>query len=383
MQKHLWKDYFHFSRKERAALFVLLVTILLLIFLPRFFTPQVAEPQLDLVAMDSLNTKIVPRLETANAEINNTLPSTAIHLFPFNPNTITEAGLQQLGLRPKTILTLIHYREKGGQFRKPDDLRKIYGLRPEEANRLIPYVSIPSKELAATSLKSATVSLQPTIPVTSATNFQSSAPAASYTSFRKLSPGKQLIATNINTATAADWKKFPGIGEVLSKRIVAFRNKLGGFQSVSQVQQTYGLPDSVFNLMLPYLYLDTAVVASPAVKTAKEQAATSAFRRKPAQLSITLTARHTSAALQTSSVTERNTAAPLQNSPATARYTPAILQTGPTRYTPALLRTSAAATQYTPVVLDTKYVSPGSPARNLLRHKLAWCPLLPIDASPL
>ncbi|RXK83345.1 ComEA family DNA-binding protein [Filimonas effusa] len=344
MQEHLWKNYFHFSRKERAALLILLFTILLLIFLPRCFNPPVPAPQLDLAAMNSLNNKQMPPAATGtiNAETYNAPPATAIHLFAFNPNTITEAGLKQLGLPPKTILTLMHYREKGGTFRKPGDLRKIYGLRPEEANRLIPYVSIPApRQTATTSYPSAALPQQGTTTLQSVaalprqtTAFQSSPPTSPS---RKLSPGKQLIPTNINTATAADWKKFPGIGEVLSKRIVAFRNKLGNFQSVYQVQQTYGLPDSVFSLMLPYLYVDTTTVAPPAVKTTVEYP--NAF---------------------------------------TATAIP-----GNRNYKPEFLQTSPDAARFIPAVLQLKSAGPTPLAPGIFRHRLAWYAVLPIDPSPL
>jgi competence protein ComEA len=47
----------------------------------------------------------------------------------------------------------------------------------------------------------------------------------------------------------------PGIGSKLSQRIIAFRNKLGGFYSVEQVGETYRLPDSTFQKIKPKLIL--------------------------------------------------------------------------------------------------------------------------------
>ena len=44
----------------------------------------------------------------------------------------------------KTIHTILNYRNKGGRFKQPEDLRKIYGLQKEEADLLIPYVQIKS-----------------------------------------------------------------------------------------------------------------------------------------------------------------------------------------------------------------------------------------------
>lgn len=55
-----------------------------------------------------------------------------------------------------------------------------------------------------------------------------------------------LILLDINKASASEWKQLKGIGEVLSKRIVSYRNKLGGFCKIEQIQEVYGISDSLF-----------------------------------------------------------------------------------------------------------------------------------------
>jgi DNA uptake protein ComE-like DNA-binding protein len=65
----------------------------------------------------------------------------------------------------------------------------------------------------------------------------------------------RITPVNINTADSALWEALPGIGPVLAARIVRFRDKLGGFYAISQVAETYGLPDSTFNKIQPYLLL--------------------------------------------------------------------------------------------------------------------------------
>ena len=51
------------------------------------------------------------------------------------------------------------------------------------------------------------------------------------------------------------WDRLPGIGPVLARRIVLFRERLGGFYSISQVGETFGLADSVFVKIQPFLQL--------------------------------------------------------------------------------------------------------------------------------
>lgn len=60
----------------------------------------------------------------------------------------------------------------------------------------------------------------------------------------------------INQADENQWATLRGIGPVLSGRIVRFRDKLGGFASIGQVGETYGLPDSVFQSIRHRLVLD-------------------------------------------------------------------------------------------------------------------------------
>jgi competence ComEA-like helix-hairpin-helix protein len=51
---------------------------------------------------------------------------------------------------------------------------------------------------------------------------------------------------NINTASAEDFEKLPGIGQVLGVRIIKFRTLLGGFAVKEQLKEVYGLPDSTY-----------------------------------------------------------------------------------------------------------------------------------------
>ncbi|MFK7970779.1 MAG: ComEA family DNA-binding protein [Bacteroidia bacterium] len=52
---------------------------------------------------------------------------------------------------------------------------------------------------------------------------------------------------NINLAQAADLERLPGIGPVFSKRIVKYRDAIGGFDSVAQLKQVYGLPPETYD----------------------------------------------------------------------------------------------------------------------------------------
>lgn len=153
-------------------------------------------------------------------------------LFEFDPNTIDESGWKKLGLRDKTISTILNFRNKGGKFRTVEDIGKIWGLFPDEADRLKPYVRIALKNdgLYLNQYKA---------------NKNQGRPA--------------IAAIDINAADTSALMALPGIGSKLSARILQFRNKLGGFHSLDQVKETYALHDSVFQKIVPYLKLYTGI----------------------------------------------------------------------------------------------------------------------------
>jgi competence ComEA-like helix-hairpin-helix protein len=73
---------------------------------------------------------------------------------------------------------------------------------------------------------------------------------------------------DINQADTAAFISLPGIGSKLANRIVNFRQKLGGFYSVQQVGETFGLPDSTFQLIQPRLQCGPAVLQKLNINTA-------------------------------------------------------------------------------------------------------------------
>jgi competence protein ComEA len=72
---------------------------------------------------------------------------------------------------------------------------------------------------------------------------------------------------DINTCDSALLESLPGIGPVLSARIVKYRNLLGGFASVSQLKEVYGLPEETFNMISGRLIADSTAVKKINVNT--------------------------------------------------------------------------------------------------------------------
>lgn len=68
------------------------------------------------------------------------------------------------------------------------------------------------------------------------------------------------LPLDINSCDSARLESLPGIGPVLSARIIKYRNLLGGFASVDQLKEVYGLPEETFNKISARLYADTLMI---------------------------------------------------------------------------------------------------------------------------
>jgi competence protein ComEA len=257
-----WKEfatsYLSFSRKERLGVIVILFIVLGIFFIPSAFpknnTRQVTTDTAWIAGMKRLEQKEADNEAPFQKQYNDDNSaayqydrSTNIYnsktkgdLFYFDPNTLSSEGWHKLGLRDKTISTIQNYLSKGGKFRKPEDLQRIYGLFPNEFERIAPYIKIASG--SETNSYKDFADKSPT----------EAQPAKTYT------PRYSIV--DVNTADTTALIALPGIGSKLAFRIINFRDKLGGFYSINQVGETFGLPDSTFQKIKQYLKADNANV---------------------------------------------------------------------------------------------------------------------------
>lgn len=181
---------------------------------------------------DSLEAYIqIPRNETPLA-LSTQKQQTSPIFFSFDPNKVSAEELGKLGLSSKVAQTWLKFRGKGGVFRKPADVKKIYGLSEEKYETLSAFINIPKPE-DKDSL------------ILSTSNIPSDMIPISYE--------RPVVMVDINQSEARDWEQLKGIGPAYARRILSFRERLGGFVSIDQVAETYHLPDSTFQQVRPFL----------------------------------------------------------------------------------------------------------------------------------
>lgn len=217
----------------------------------RFRAPEDLRKIWSLPEEDYLRLLPYIRMETSdNRPIAEKKSLQKAETFLFDPNTASEQDLRRLGLPAGTVKSILNYRSKGGRFKNKDDLKKIYTLDEEDYVRLESYVSINQD-----------VSLESPRPVAYS--------GGDLQRFTAKTVAKNPI--DINQATETEWQMLPGIGEKRASQIVKFRQSLGGFLSIEQLGEMYGLPDSVFQRIRPLLSVLQADIRKIDINTASAE----------------------------------------------------------------------------------------------------------------
>ena len=234
--KKIIKEYFSLTRKESYISIILVVILAFFIALPYYQSTQKKHEPVDSVLSKIVANDLLVNDSgfTDNFEYkyknyyNNAKKDLEIYTitpFEFDPNLIDSLSWQKLGLPTKVIKTILNYRNKGGKFNSADEIRKIWGLKKEDADILIPFISIANRS-----------------------NTYNNNGYISYKKYEK--PLPKII--DINTALMEDFRILPLVGNAAYK-IVRYRERLGGFININQLKENNCVTDSVFEAMLPYL----------------------------------------------------------------------------------------------------------------------------------
>lgn len=250
--KYYLRDYFAFNQTEikgfiilMALIAILIVSIFIFDFLPNN-TPS------KLTVNPKRVEELMAKIEIKEAKENpfkgkGTLEYTSekeentskriIKYFQFDPNLATQNDLESLGMATWLAERIIKYRNKGGRFRKKEDLQRIYSFPTELYKSLEPYISIASLSNVASDVISKKNETFPDKNIPLITS-----PKESF----------KVAAFDLNRADTNDLKKLKGIASKRAMRIILEREKLGGFYSVEQVKSIWGLDSISVDELLKY-----------------------------------------------------------------------------------------------------------------------------------
>ncbi|RZL32051.1 MAG: competence protein ComEA, partial [Pedobacter sp.] len=174
-------------------------------------------------------------------DIEDSEVKTKTVLFNFDPNKIELEDWQRLGLSAKQAQSILNYRSKGGKFYKPEDLQKMYTISPQKYEALRPYIQIEAKN----------------------TNYDKPQYADKPDYVKKTA-----VMIELNGADTLTMDEIKGVGAAFARRIVKYRERLGGFYKKEQLLEVYGLDSAKYEEIKTQVKIDANNIKKININTA-------------------------------------------------------------------------------------------------------------------
>ena len=266
-----WKDYLYFTRPQRNGIKALLLLILIIVIAPALFRRIIPISPHDPGAFKDDIRAFMEMLETPEADVGIAEPARGagsgsaggavaggdagsarrfgsgsgghpaeIILRPvaFDPNQLSASDWEAMGIPAYVARSILNYREAGGSFRYREDLHRIYLMEEEWFRQLEPYIQLPArkKELRA----------------------EGHPLAQDETSGAERPETRPPV--DLNRADTTALMGIRGIGPTFSRRILSYRELLGGYCHPDQLLEVYGMDSTRWKQLKTRVMIDTTLI---------------------------------------------------------------------------------------------------------------------------
>lgn len=212
----MWRNFFYYSRQQRIVVVLSIMIMLVSVIIIFLYSGNTKSEKIAFAPSDSID-EFIENIKILELPTYKSHKKNEIQFLPhiFDPNKEDSALMLKMGLPKYVVSNIVKYRNKKGVFKSVSDLRKIYGMDETLFRKLEPYVSIDIVNHLEKKSKGDSIFKKDTV-----TN--------------KFSKGTYVDLNNSDTTVL---KRVPGIGINIAKMIIAYRNMLGGFYSVEQLDE--------------------------------------------------------------------------------------------------------------------------------------------------
>lgn len=219
MPTNSWREYFYIPKKERwiSFLFLIICNAIVCVVYLIFFS---GENRIELTVLQPEN--VINEKESGSESIISNEKPKKIEV-----NKISLEDWMNLGFSKKQAKMILAFRYKIGGFKTSEDLLKVFCIDAEFVSRKDLFFDFEQRAKEKIKKKF---------------DFKRNADLIADKNQNKESPlpNKKV---NINRTNTSELIQLPGIGKVLSKRILKYRDLLGGFHDKQQIREVYGLSD--------------------------------------------------------------------------------------------------------------------------------------------
>ena len=317
MQQRI-RTYFIFSRRERRAAWLVVLLTVIILCIPlvgdifkrshvddaHYTLWQSLQSRRDTTLHNTFehytennyqsNSQYPERKTFAKSFENEQVLSTIIlPTNSFDPNIIDEQTWVEFGVPTYVAQRIIKYRNKGGEFRTTDDVKKIYGFPEDVFAAIAPFMIFADSLSEKKSVSESEIVELPAPSLTELnTATKTSLMAVGFTAgdavrilrFREQAGGiydpqqlygvygldaerieqalpwlsadkNSVIKINLNTTDSTTLANHIYISDVLAGTIVKYRQETGKFYSLSELLKVKGMYPALFEKLKPYLQI--------------------------------------------------------------------------------------------------------------------------------
>ncbi len=226
-------NYFNFNKGERIGILVVIAIILIVMALPYLIKVTKTDNNEEFLRfakdIELFEQSLKNAADSADEarrldfqQMDRSVAENKLSPFPFNPNLLPSEQWSKMGLKDWQIKVIKKYEAKGGKFYKKEDFKRMFCITPSEYEILEPYISIPEHKNEYAERKP------------------------------EIKESKKRIMVDLNTADSVTLLTLYGIGPSFAKRIIKYRNLLGGFYSKAQLLEVYGFDQDRLDKIADY-----------------------------------------------------------------------------------------------------------------------------------
>lgn len=208
------ESHFWYSKSQRNGILIL-ATLITFLQLVLYFTDELFAPY---HSADNLNElrEIERRLDSMQ---RNESDSISYRIYPLNPNYISDYKGYILGMSPEEIDRLLAFREQGRFLKSSSEFQEVTGVSDSLLGKISVHFKFPKFK-------------------------------KHYLQKDALAKSKIANKGDLNKASRNDLQHVNGIGPAFAKRIISYRNLLGGFNFEDQLYEVYHLPEEAIENLL-------------------------------------------------------------------------------------------------------------------------------------
>lgn len=244
------KNYFNFNKGERIGIVVVIAIIIVVLAYPYLVKVSVKDNSDEFLRFSKEIEQFEQSLKNASdsadearrldfQQMDRSVAENKITPFIFNPNLLPSEQWSKMGLKDWQIKVIKKYEAKGGKFYKKEDFKRMFCISPSEYEILEPYISIPQQRNEYADRKP------------------------------EIKEIKKKALVDLNTADSVTLLTLYGIGPSFAKRIIKYRNLLGGFYSKNQLLEVYGFDQDRLDKIDAYCDVNPGVIKRININTVK------------------------------------------------------------------------------------------------------------------